>query len=215
MRADKENTRSELVTLEPGDFPRRLAGGQLPVIIAVGLEHKTAAPRHLRDGRVRADAPGQRFEPVLARRKLQLVGGVGPVLDIGPVGAARDAGAVQKQLKAFIGADVNADGRGGGFKLLAKAQQHRLPPAAGKNVAMRRRRGVAEVRMPNPRRLVNGLQRDDPGVAKMQARRQKNLADDGRIIFRRGSGQRQHGGKQAWKEFHMPFRHCHSSGVSN
>ena len=178
LRAHKENARREIITLQLRDFPSRLARRELRIVIPFRLEHETAAPGQLRDGRVGADAPDQRFEAVAARRKPQVIGRVGPVLNVGPVGAPGDAMAVQKQLKAFVSADVNAHGRGGGLKLLAKAQQDRLTPPAGKNIRMRRGRSVSEFRMPDPRGLVDGLNRDNPGVSNVQARRQKDFVDD-------------------------------------
>ena len=206
LRADKENTRRKIVTLQPRHFPRRLAGGQLPVVIAFGLENETAAPRHLRHGCVRADAPDQGFQLVLARRKLDLISRVGPVLHVGAVGAACDAIAVKKQFAAFIRADMDARGRGAGLEPPAKADQNRLPPAAGEKVAMRRRGGISKIRMPNPGRLVNGLKLGDPGVSEMQARRQKDFMDDRRFVFRRGGGKRQGDGDHGETQCHRHFR---------
>ena len=83
---------------------------------------------------------------------------------IGPVGAARDALAVQEQLKTFIGTDVNSHRRGGRFKLSAKTQNNRLLPPAGKVVSMLRGRNP-KIRMPDPRGVVNGLDRYNSRVA--------------------------------------------------
>ncbi len=86
---------------------------------------------------------------------------------------------VQKQLKALVGADMNADGWGGRFKLPAKTQKNRLPPATRKNFSVCRRGNVRNLRIPYPRGCINWLNRENPGVSQMKPRRQKNLLDLG------------------------------------
>ena len=128
------------------------------------------------------------------------------MFNVGPVRTSRDPVAIQKQLKAFGGADMNADWRGGGLKLPAKAQQYRLTPPAGKEVAMRRRHGISKIRMPDPRRLVNGLEGGNPGIAKMQSRRQENFVDDRRFVIRRGGGKGQGDGHESGTQYHRHIR---------
>ena len=99
------------------------------------------------------------------------------------IGTARDPLAIQKQFIAFVGADVNSQGRCRGFKLPSKTQKHGLAPPARKVVGMRRSCRIPEIRMPDPRGFVNGLNRENPGVAQVQVRRQKHLANKGQINF--------------------------------
>ena len=111
-------------------------------------------------------------------RELNLVGCVGPVLDVRAVRPARDAPPVQEQLESFVGADVNAQRRGGRLKSLAESQQHRLAPADGKVLGVRHLRQICEFGMPDPCCLIDRLHRVDAGVAHVQARRQKDFLDD-------------------------------------
>ena len=113
LRPDEEDARREFEAVEPGDFPGGLAGGELLVVGALGLEHETAAPGSLRDRRDggRCSRPGPRAVP--ARRELDLIGGIGPVLDVGAVRPACDPMPVEEQLETLVGADVHAQRRGG------------------------------------------------------------------------------------------------------
>ena len=67
LRADKNDARSKFVAVNFGDLPRRFAGGQLAVVIPLGLENETAPPRELGDRCVRPEAPDQRLQPMVAR----------------------------------------------------------------------------------------------------------------------------------------------------
>ena len=93
------------------------------------------------------------------------------MLDVGTVRPAGDAIAVQKQLETLIRADVKPERRGGRGKLFAKAQQDRVPPPAHEGVGVRHPCHLKFLWMPQPRSLINGLNRADPSIAEVQALR--------------------------------------------
>ena len=127
------------------------------------------------------------------------------MFDIGPIGAAGDAPTVQEQFKPLVGADVQAQGRGGGVKRAAETQQHGLAPTAGKIVGMRHAGRIPEIRMPDPRGGVNGLDRYNARVAQVQARREPDLLDHGCLVCRHGIGKSQQGGQHAPAEAPAQF----------
>ena len=89
------------------DLPVGHTGRQLLVIGLVRLADEAAAIGQLRERTVIAKLPDDRFENMLAR--LQVTDDIGlvlPVLDRAAVRSARDEIAIERQVKTFVGRDV-------------------------------------------------------------------------------------------------------------
>ncbi len=51
--------------------------------------------------------------------------------------------------------------------------------------------------MPDPRRIVNGLDRHDSRIARLEERSQQHFVNDRQSVFRKGIRKNQNGGKYA------------------